>query len=167
MIDLSHICEWVENPCCGVLDLLTWQRSMIGNLCNLNGGATDIITLLEEIRDALIPLDPAALNTVSYSSPTDIVDDNPVSVLAAPAAGFHYEINAITISNSHETVGTLVNILSGTDLLWSGPASNLFGGVALAFTVPLRAGDDEAISVECVTTGAAVRVSIQATIRPN
>lgn len=106
-----------------------------------------------------------------YSNPENIVAGNPsaitnttsTSVIAAAGAGVRLYITSLTVTNSHATVGTLVQITdgSGGTVLWQGYAAAAGGGVAITFNSPLRTTANTALHAVCGTTGANVYVSAQ------
>jgi hypothetical protein len=81
-------------------------------------------------------------------------------VIAAPATGLRNYITQITVSNSHATVGTDVEIRDGSTLMYVIPAAAVYGGAVLTFPTPLRQ-PTTATAINCAngTTGASTRVS--------
>lgn len=107
------------------------------------------------------------INEWQYASTADIVDTNGVTVAAAPGAGKRHRVTGIHVTNTDATAATVVNLRSGSTVIWSGFVAN-FVTAAPGSTVdgeqfhkPLIGGDNEAISVICETTSAQVRVSVQ------
>ena len=101
-----------------------------------------------------------------YASSADITDTNAVDVAAAPGAGRCHRVTDVTINNSDTAVGTVVNVRSGTTVLWSGFVSPFVAAapgvshISHSFVRPLKGGNNEAINVICVTTSGQVRVSL-------
>jgi hypothetical protein len=101
-----------------------------------------------------------------YASTSDIADTNAVEVAAAPGAGRLHRVTDVAIHNSDTAVGTVVNVRSGTTVLWSGFVSPYVAAapgsshISHAFVRPLKGGANEAINVICITNSAQVRVSV-------
>lgn len=89
-----------------------------------------------------------------------ITNTTSTALIAAGGAGVIYVITAITVSNGSATVGTEVNILDGTTVVWSGPAALGFGGYTVTFPDGLVCTANTAINAQCVTTGASVRACV-------
>lgn len=102
----------------------------------------------------------SAINVWQAASAADITDTTSTAVKAAGGADRRYFITDLTVSNMHATVATRVDILSGSTVVWSGPAAALGGGFDHSFQNPVTCGVNEAINAQCGTTGAAVRVAI-------
>jgi hypothetical protein len=84
------------------------------------------------------------------------------SLVAAPAGSLRNYITTITVSNSHATVGTDVEIQdgSGGTTIWVIPAAAVYGGGVVPFDPPLRQPTAAtALYVKNTTTGASTRVS--------
>lgn len=111
-----------------------------------------------------VEIEGSALTTFEGVSAADITDTTPTAVKAA-TTGSHYEITDISVSNTHATQGTRVDIKSGTTLKWTGPASANCGGFVHSFATPLVCGLSEAINVVCGTSGAAVRVAVSGRVK--
>lgn len=101
-----------------------------------------------------------------YASTSDIADINAVEVVALKA-GYRHRVMAIQVTNTDATVGTVVQIRSGTTVL-----ANLYvspqvaattgnNGYGVTFPMPLKGDVGANINVICVTTDALVRVSVQ------
>jgi hypothetical protein len=89
----------------------------------------------------------------SYASSAAVTDTSDDVARAAQGAGSRNYITGAVITNGHDTVGTEVNIESGTTLLFKAWAEQTGGGVSVKFDPPLRGGDNEAINVWNTTTG--------------
>lgn len=79
------------------------------------------------------------------------------SVIAAPASGLRNYITQCTFSNSHATVGTMMNLQdgSGGTTIYSFPAAAVYGGATVSFPTPLRQPTTAtALFVVNATTGA-------------
>ena len=101
-------------------------------------------------------------NFVSGVISTAMTGTTSTSLIAAPAAGLTNYIPAITVSNSHATVGTdiLIQDGSGGTTLWILPAASVYGGSVVTFPTPLRQPTTAAaIFAQNVTTGASTKVS--------
>lgn len=102
----------------------------------------------------------SAIDVWKAVSAADITDTTSTAVKTAGGADRRYYITDITVSNMHATVATRVSILSGSTVLWSGPAAALGGGFDHSFQSALVCGVNEAINAQCETTGAQVRVAV-------
>ena len=98
--------------------------------------------------------------TWQYAGPnggiTDTADD---AIQAAGGAGVRHYLTALTVVNSHATVGTEVVIKDGSTVVHRGYAAAAGGGYALTFPTPLRGTAATALNVACITTGSATVVS--------
>lgn len=84
----------------------------------------------------------------SYANPGNFVSGvtaamtatTSTSVIAAPAAGLRNYITQCTFSNSHATVGTMMNLQdgSGGTTIYSFPAAPAYGGATASFPTPLK-----------------------------
>lgn len=84
------------------------------------------------------------------------------SLLAAPGVSKYNYITTITVSNSHATVGTDVELQdgSGGTTIWVIPAAAVYGGGVVSFNPPLKQPtSNTALYVKNTTTGASTRVS--------
>lgn len=101
-----------------------------------------------------------------YASAGAIADTTAVALKAAVAGKINY-LSAIQLSNLDATVGTIVQVLSASTVLWQfylAPqiaATNGQNGVAIVFPVPLRSAVNEALNVKCVTNSAEVYANAQ------
>jgi hypothetical protein len=109
---------------------------------------------------------PSPYNDWQYASAADIADTNAVEAVAA-VTGYRHRVTDITLNNTDATVSTLVQIRSGTTVLWTGFLENFVtaapgGGTQIdrSFVRPLKGDSGGNINVICVTTSAQVRASI-------
>lgn len=84
------------------------------------------------------------------------------SIIAAQGAGVRLYATGVTITNSHATVGTLVQITDGAagtvlHQVYCAPAG---GGESRTFPVPLKSTANNGLFAACITTGANVYVSL-------
>lgn len=102
----------------------------------------------------------------AYASAGAIADTTAVALKAAVTGKRNY-LCAIQLSNTDATVGTIVQVLSASTVLWQfylAPqiaATAGQNGVAITFPVPLRSATSEALNVKCVTTSAEVYANAQ------
>jgi hypothetical protein len=105
-------------------------------------------------------------NAWQYASTGDIADTNAVDVAAAKT-GYRHRVCAIQVHNSDTSVGTVVNIRTGSTVIGSvfvGPFVAAAPGnsyVQATYPMPLIGDVSATINVICVTTSAQVRVSVQ------
>lgn len=102
----------------------------------------------------------------TYPSAGAITDQTAVEIKAAVSGKRNYLL-ALQLSNTDATVGTIVQVLSASTVLWQfylAPqiaATNGQNGVAITFPTPLRSATGEALNVKCVTTSAEVYANAQ------
>lgn len=100
-----------------------------------------------------------------FVSAADITDTSAVEVVAAKT-GYRHRVTDITINNTDTAVATLVNVRSGTTVLWTGflgpyiAAAPGVNQIDRSFVRPLKGDSGANINVICVTTSAQVRASI-------
>ena len=82
------------------------------------------------------------------------------SVISAGGSGVRTYITAITVTNSHATVDTVVEIKDGSPVKWRGFAKAAGGGFTLALPTPLRGTANTAWNAANVTTGSNTYVSL-------
>lgn len=98
--------------------------------------------------------------TWQYAGPTGgITDTADDAIQAAGGAGVRHYLTALTVVNSHATVGTEVVIKDGSTVIHRGYAAAAGGGYTLTFPTPLRGTAATALNVACITTGSATVVS--------
>lgn len=105
--------------------------------------------------------------TLPYSIPenfTDGVTDaitgtTDTAVIAAPGAGIRLYITSILVTNSHATVGTVVELKDGTTVKYRGHAASAGGGFSCSFPTPIRLTANTAFNAANVTTGSNTYVS--------
>lgn len=97
---------------------------------------------------------------VNGASAGDITNTTASAVIAAQGAGIRVYVTQVTVTNSHATVGTFVNVLEGTNVIFVGYAAPLGGGFTATFPTPLRGGANAAINIQAVTTGASFRGAV-------
>jgi hypothetical protein len=81
------------------------------------------------------------------------------SVIAAQGAGARIYVTHILVTNSHATVGTVVEIKDNTTVIYRGYAAPAGGGFSVTLPAPLRLGDNVALQAANVTTGSNTYVS--------
>lgn len=95
---------------------------------------------------------------VSGALAADLTTGTSTPVIAAQGAGVRTIIESLSVSNSHATQGTRVDILDGAVLKWSGFVPALSPGANIP--VCLLGSENTAWNVQCGTAGAAVRCSL-------
>lgn len=107
----------------------------------------------------------APIGDWQYASTSDIADTTAVEVVAAKT-GARHRVTDITLNNTDTAVATLVQVRSGTTVLWTGflapyiAAAPGVNQIDRSFVRPLKGDADANINVICVTTSAQVRASI-------
>jgi hypothetical protein len=106
-----------------------------------------------------LTLTPSGANPWSYTG--TLTTTAVTTMKAAAGAGLKNYIGAGQLQNTHATVATLVTIKSGATTLWS---VNCPANMASPISVPVLVGGvNQALTVECATTGANVLVNTQGT----
>lgn len=92
----------------------------------------------------------------------NLVNDTAADVIVAPGVGKRIVVTGITGTNAHATVGTKIEIRSGTTVRYRAYAAAGGGGFAPenGSSPIFIAADNEAITARCVTTGTDVDVNI-------
>lgn len=116
-----------------------------------NGDTCDLVT---DLNGKLVTM-PYGVPEVTVSGATAAITGTSVAaVIAAGASGVRNYVTSILVTNSHATVGTLVEIRDGTTtVLWRGYAAPLGGGFSCHFPKPLRGTAATAINAYNITTG--------------
>ena len=118
----------------------------------VNGDTTEILNALDQINSK----EPLSSQLV-YGITPDITDDHPVVIL--PAVEAFYVVTSITISNSHDSQGTWVNVLDNETPIYTVYIPP--GTQGMYSRVKIRQAESgRDIMVACETTGANVRASI-------
>ena len=122
--------------------------------------ANDRIDALTSLLGKALVL-PYALPSAEQKGTANSTGTGDTSVIAAPGAGLRLYITTLIITNAHATVGTKVQIKSGTTSTGYPRvyAAEAGGGASIHFPKPLRLAANEALQFACVTTGADVDVS--------
>ena len=90
-----------------------------------------------------------------------ITGTSATEVIAAQAAGIRTYITSITVTNSHATVSTLVEIRDvTTTVMFRGYALAAGGGFAITFPAPLTGTAATAVNAYNITTGSNTYVCI-------
>jgi hypothetical protein len=115
-------------------------------------------TKLDPVNDAIMPY---ALPANFLSGVTAAITDTSVAqIIAAQAAGVRIYVNSITVTNSHATVGTVVEIRDGTStVLFRGYAAPAGGGFTVHFPTPLKGTAATALNAYNITNGSNTYVS--------
>ena len=81
------------------------------------------------------------------------------SVIASGGAGIRNYVTAMTVTNSHASIGTVVELKDGSTVIHRGYAAPNGGGYSVNFPVPLRDTAATAINAANITTGSNTYVS--------
>jgi hypothetical protein len=81
--------------------------------------------------------------------------------MAAQGAGVRVYATACTFSNTHATVGTMINLQDGSGgaVLWQAPAGPAFNGAAVVFPTPIKTTANNGLFAVNATTGSSTFVS--------
>jgi hypothetical protein len=120
-----------------------------------HGDAVNAVAALDGKQVVMLYACPECL--VSGLS-VDVSASTSASVIAAPGANWTTYLTQITLTNSSST-NTWVNIQSGSVAKYTVYCAASGGGAAMTFSTPLSMNANEAVNVQCETTGANVRCS--------
>ena len=124
----------------------------------------DLAHLITDLNSRLITLPYAnPENTISGCSAA-LTDTNAANVVATDSGnGLKWYVTDILVTNSHATVGTLVDVEDSAALvLWQGYAAPAGGGFACHFTTPIQTGANTHIHAKNTTTGSSTYVCVSA-----
>lgn len=96
-----------------------------------------------------------------------ITGTSDTAVIAAPGAGLRLNITSVLVTNSHATVGTVVELKSGSTARARGYAGPLGLGFMLIFRTPLKIAVNTAFNAANITTGSNTYVSASGYISSN
>ena|SRR6185369_8041821 len=102
----------------------------------------------------------------SVPNPTPIANTTPVAIVtAAPTptgtpASQRYYVTDLTVSNSHASQDTDVQLLDGTTVKHVCPAAHGEGGCTKVFKTPLRGSPNTSWFCKSVTTGASITCTV-------
>jgi hypothetical protein len=122
--------------------------------------AGDTADLMTDLNGRLV-IRPYALPENLVQGVTAAITNTTVAeVLAAGGAGIRNYVTSLTVTNSHATVGTLVEIRDGTTtVIHRGYAAPAGGGYTITFPTPLKGTAATAINAYNITTGSNTYVS--------
>ena len=118
------------------------------------------VQLVADLVGKLITLPYANPENFVAGATAAITDTTNTSIIASAGGSLRNYITNILVTNSHATVGTLVEIRDGaTTVLYRGYAAPAGGGFSVTLNVPLRGTAATAVTASCITTGSNVYVS--------
>lgn len=94
----------------------------------------------------------AAASNFTSGTTAAITGTSNTSVIAAPGSGIRLYITSITVTNSHATTGTLVEIKDNTTVISRVYVAPAGGGAHLNFTVPLKLTANSPLQAANITT---------------
>jgi hypothetical protein len=102
-----------------------------------------------------------------YAIPENFVDGvtaaitgtSDTAIIAAQGAGIRTYLTQITVTNSHATVGTVVEIKDNTTVRYRGYAAPAGGGFTITLPTPLKGTANTAWNAANITTGSNTYVS--------
>lgn len=115
---------------------------------------------LDDDGDNRMPIETNRTSQFDGTNTTDLTNTTAVELEASGGAGVRHYIETFVVSNSHATVGTVVQLLTGSTVRAQCPAAPAYGGCVVNFPTPIRGEEDETISCKNVTTNAAVRCTV-------
>lgn len=96
-----------------------------------------------------------------------ITGTSDTAVIAAPGASLFLNINWVLVTNSHATVGTVVELKSSTTVRARGYAAPAGGGFVIHFPTPLKLASNQAFNAANITTGSNTYVTAGGYISAN
>jgi len=122
--------------------------------------AGDTADLMTDLNGRLVVRPYALPENLVQGVTAAITGTTVAEVLAAGGAGIRNYVTSLTVTNSHATVGTLVEIRDGTTtVIFRGYAAPAGGGFSVTFPVPLKGTANTAINAYNITTGSNTYVS--------
>ena len=133
-------------------------RAMTADYTSVASG--DTADLLCDIKGKQVTL-PYALQENHWQAVTTAkTDTSDTAIKASAGAGLRNYITSLTVTNSHATVGTVVEVKDGSTVIHRGYAAPAGGGYAVQFPTPLKGAANTAINVANATTGSNTYVSM-------
>jgi len=109
---------------------------------------------------------PYALPESDWQYAATIVNNTSTAMQAAGGAGIKKYLTGFVYQNTNATA-TVLNILRGTTVICSVSApATMANPIPIQFPTPLQTAANEALNVQCVTTGANVLVNAQGFTAP-
>lgn len=87
-------------------------------------------------------------------------DTSDTAIKASAGASLRNYITSLTVTNSHATVGTVVEVKDGSTVIHRGYAAPAGGGYVVTFPTPLKGTAATEINVANITTGSNTYVSM-------
>lgn len=115
--------------------------------------AADVAHLVTDLVGKLITLPYANPENFVSGVTAAITGTGDTSVIAAQGAGVRLYITSIIVTNSHASVGTVVNIKDDTTTILTGYAAAAGGGFVITLPAPLRLTANKALQAANATTG--------------
>jgi hypothetical protein len=139
-------------------------RASNGNITAMSA-AGDLVGQLMTMIGASVNK-PFSLPEADWQYAATIVNNTSTAMQAAGGAGIKKYLTGFVYQNTNATA-TVLNILRGATLIHSvsAPAS-MAAPIQLTFPTPLQTAANEALNVQCVTTGANVLVNAQGYTAP-
>jgi len=94
-----------------------------------------------------------------------ITDTTATAIKSAGGAGIRFLVTTWTVLNTHGTVGTVVQLLDDSTLLWQTYVAAL-SDKTFSFLNPLRGTANKALNVKPLTTGSSILSSVAGFINP-
>lgn len=124
------------------------------------------VDFMADINGKQVTLPYAVPERFVAGKTADITGTTDTAVIAAQGVGLRIYVTQITITNSHATVGTWVNIKDGTSALYTVFAAAAGGGATITLPVPLRLTANTALNAANETTGSNTRISASGYVAP-
>lgn len=144
-------------------------RAMTANYTAVASG--DVADLVTTTTGALL-VKPFALHELqrTYAAASGgLTTNTSTQAIAAPGAGLRNYVTGFSIQNASATIPTEFVIMSNATVLWRGylgTGALLNSAVGVQTVIPLQAAVNEAINIQCITTGAQVYANLQGYVAP-
>jgi hypothetical protein len=152
------------------------DTAVSGNPVRIGGRArtSDYTAVVDDDTTDLITDVNGKQITLPYSIPENFwqavtaakTDTNDTAIKAAGAAGIRNYITSLTVTNSHATVGTVVEVKDGSTVIHRAYAAPAGGGFTCTFPTPLKGTAATAVNVANITTGSNTYVSMSGYTAP-
>lgn len=139
-------------------------RAMSADYTAVTSG--DTADLLTDLLGKIVIM-PYAINQNHWQAVTAAkTDTSDTAIKASAGAGLRNYITSLTVTNSHATVGTVVEVKDGSTVIHRGYAAPAGGGYTQTFPTPLKGTAATAINVANITTGSNTYVSMSGYTAP-
>lgn len=126
----------------------------------------DRVNLVADLNGKLVVAPYAVPEKLTRGASGAITALADTPVIAAPGAGLRLYITHLLVTNSHATVGTVVQIKDGGTMIYEGYARQDGGGFSIPLPAPLRLSVNTPLNAANLTNGSNIYVSASGYIAP-